>query len=139
METGTKKFSGALFGFALLCFLLPFVTVSCNQQKVAVGKWLMADPRVLLLDEPTRGVDVAAKSEIHELLRGVAATGVGMLVSSSENDELIQLCDRILVMFRGRIVAMLGYELVEGDLKEGRIEEKQRVNYSPQGVKITRR
>jgi ABC-type sugar transport system ATPase subunit len=78
-----------------------------NQQKVAVGKWLMAEPRVLLLDEPTRGVDVAAKSEIHELLRGVAATGVGMLVSSSENDELIQLCDRILVMFRGRVVASL--------------------------------
>jgi ABC-type sugar transport system ATPase subunit len=78
-----------------------------NQQKVAVGKWLMADPRVLLLDEPTRGVDVAAKSEIHELLRGVAATGVGMLVVSSENDELIELCDRILVMFRGRIVASM--------------------------------
>jgi ABC-type sugar transport system ATPase subunit len=76
-----------------------------NQQKVAVGKWLMADPRVLLLDEPTRGVDVAAKSEIHELLRGVAATGVGMLVVSSENDELIELCDRIVIMFRGRIVA----------------------------------
>jgi ABC-type sugar transport system ATPase subunit len=78
-----------------------------NQQKVAVGKWLMADPRVLLLDEPTRGVDGAAKSEIHELLRGVAATGVGMLVVSSENDELIELCDRILVMFRGRIVASM--------------------------------
>ncbi|MDQ6821777.1 MAG: sugar ABC transporter ATP-binding protein [Actinomycetota bacterium] len=78
-----------------------------NQQKVAVGKWLMADPRVLLLDEPTRGVDVAAKSEIHELLRGVAKSGVGLLVVSSENDELIELCDRILVMFRGRIVASM--------------------------------
>jgi ABC-type sugar transport system ATPase subunit len=76
-----------------------------NQQKVALGKWLMADPRVLLLDEPTRGVDVAAKAEIHELLRRVAATGVGMLVVSSENEELIQLADRILIMFRGRIVA----------------------------------
>jgi ABC-type sugar transport system ATPase subunit len=78
-----------------------------NQQKVAVGKWLMADPRALLLDEPTRGVDVAAKSEIHDLLRAVAATGVGMLVVSSENDELIELCDRVLVMFRGRIVASM--------------------------------
>ncbi len=76
-----------------------------NQQKVAVGKWLMADPRVLLLDEPTRGVDVAAKSEIHELLRQVASTGVGLLVVSSENEELIQLSDRILIMFSGRIVA----------------------------------
>jgi ABC-type sugar transport system ATPase subunit len=81
-----------------------------NQQKVAVGKWLMADPRVLLLDEPTRGVDVAAKSEIHELLRAVAARGVGMLVVSSENDELIELCDRIVVMFRGRIVASMTSE-----------------------------
>jgi ABC-type sugar transport system ATPase subunit len=81
-----------------------------NQQKVAVGKWLMADPRVLMLDEPTRGVDVAAKSEIHELLRGVAGGGVGMLVVSSENDELIELCDRILVMFRGRIVASMTAE-----------------------------
>jgi ABC-type sugar transport system ATPase subunit len=78
-----------------------------NQQKVAVGKWLMADPRVLMLDEPTRGVDVAAKSEIHELLRSVAATGVGLLVVSSENDELIELCDRIMVMFRGRVVASM--------------------------------
>ena len=78
-----------------------------NQQKVAVGKWLMANPRVLLLDEPTRGVDVAAKAEIHALLRGVASGGVGMLVVSSENDELIELSDRILVMFRGRIVASM--------------------------------
>jgi ABC-type sugar transport system ATPase subunit len=76
-----------------------------NQQKVAVGKWLMADPQVLMLDEPTRGVDVAAKSEIHELLRNVASTGVGLLVVSSENEELIQLSDRILIMFSGRIVA----------------------------------
>jgi ABC-type sugar transport system ATPase subunit len=78
-----------------------------NQQKVALGKWLAASPRVMLLDEPTRGVDVAAKSEIHELLRGVAGNGVGLLVSSSENEELLELCDRILVMFRGRIVASM--------------------------------
>jgi ABC-type sugar transport system ATPase subunit len=78
-----------------------------NQQKVAVGKWLMADPRVLLLDEPTRGVDVAAKAEIHELLRRVSKTGVGMLVVSSETEELVGLCDRIDVMFRGRIVASM--------------------------------
>ena len=81
-----------------------------NQQKVAVGKWLMADSRILLLDEPTRGVDVAAKAEIHQLLRSVAATGVAVLVVSSEHDELIELCDRIVVMFRGRIVASMSAE-----------------------------
>jgi ribose transport system ATP-binding protein/rhamnose transport system ATP-binding protein len=76
-----------------------------NQQKVVLGKWLVSDPALLLLDEPTRGVDVAAKSEIHQLLRLAAQRGVGLLVSSSENDELLELCDRIAVMFRGRIVA----------------------------------
>ncbi|MCW3007934.1 MAG: transporter related protein [Solirubrobacterales bacterium] len=81
-----------------------------NQQKVALAKWLARGPRVLLLDEPTRGVDVAAKAEIHEQLRAVAADGVGLLVSSSENEELIELCDRILVMFRGRVVAALETE-----------------------------
>jgi ABC-type sugar transport system ATPase subunit len=76
-----------------------------NQQKVVLGKWLVGDPALLLLDEPTRGVDVSAKSEIHQLLRSAAHRGVGLLVSSSENDELLELCDRIAVMFRGRIVA----------------------------------
>ncbi len=81
-----------------------------NQQKVALAKWLVREPSVLLLDEPTRGVDVAAKAEIHDRLRAVAATGVALLVSSSENEELLELCDRILVMFRGRIVAALSQE-----------------------------
>jgi ABC-type sugar transport system ATPase subunit len=78
-----------------------------NQQKVALGKWLLVKSRVLLLDEPTRGVDVAAKAEIHKLLREIASEGVGLLVSSSENDELLALCNRIVVMFRGRVVAAL--------------------------------
>ncbi len=76
-----------------------------NQQKVALAKWLINKPRVLLLDEPTRGVDVAAKLEIHQLLREVADSGVALMVSSSENDELLELADRIVVMFRGRVVA----------------------------------
>jgi ABC-type sugar transport system ATPase subunit len=78
-----------------------------NQQKVALAKWLVNEPRVLLLDEPTRGVDVASKMEIHQLLREVADRGIGLLVSSSENDELLGLADRIVVMFRGRAVASL--------------------------------
>jgi ABC-type sugar transport system ATPase subunit len=78
-----------------------------NQQKVALGKWLAGNPRLLLLDEPTRGVDVAAKAEIHGQLREAADRGLAMLVSSSEYDELLTLCARIVVMFRGRVVAVL--------------------------------
>jgi ABC-type sugar transport system ATPase subunit len=78
-----------------------------NQQKVALGKWLARQPKCVLLDEPTRGVDAAAKEEIHRILRDSTATGLAMLVSSSEYDELLGLCDRILVAFRGRLVASL--------------------------------
>jgi ABC-type sugar transport system ATPase subunit len=81
-----------------------------NQQKVVLGKWLVNAPRVLLLDEPTRGVDVMAKAEIHCYLRDLASEGVAMLVSSSEYDELCEVCDRILVLVRGRIVADLPRE-----------------------------
>ena len=78
-----------------------------NQQKVVLGKWLAAKPKILLLDEPTRGVDVNAKLEIHELLREAATAGTTLLVVSSENSELRNLCDRIIVMFRGRVAADL--------------------------------
>jgi len=78
-----------------------------NQQKVAIAKWLEVKPSVLLLDEPTRGVDVGAKDEIHAHLKAAAARGMAQLVSSSDNTELLDLCDRIVVMFRGRIVASL--------------------------------
>ncbi|WP_162247534.1 sugar ABC transporter ATP-binding protein [Rhodococcus sp. Leaf233] len=76
-----------------------------NQQKVVIGRWLSSAPKVLLMDEPTRGVDVGAKSEIYRLLRELASQGVAVLISSSENNELLGVCDRVLVMFRGRIVA----------------------------------
>mgnify|MGYP000639721768 CR=1 FL=1 len=89
----------------------PHVPVSTlsggNQQKVVLGKWLATDPAVLMLDEPTRGVDIGAKGEIYRLLLAAAERGLGVLVSSSEIPELLVLCDRILVMFRGRIVASL--------------------------------
>jgi ABC-type sugar transport system ATPase subunit len=78
-----------------------------NQQKVVLGKWLTTGPKVMMLDEPTRGVDIGAKAEIYRLLFGSAERGIGILVSSSETPELLTLCDRILVMFRGRIVATL--------------------------------
>jgi ABC-type sugar transport system ATPase subunit len=78
-----------------------------NQQKVLLGKWLETDPRVLMLDEPTRGVDVGAKGEIYRLLFEARSQGIGILISSSENPELLTLCDRILVMFRGRVAVTL--------------------------------
>ncbi|HEX6762781.1 MAG TPA: sugar ABC transporter ATP-binding protein [Gaiellaceae bacterium] len=87
---------------------VPVATLSGgNQQKAVLAKWMHTGPRLLLMDEPTRGVDVAAKAEIHRLLAEARSRGVGILVSSSENEELQLLCDRILVMFRGRIVAEL--------------------------------
>ncbi|MDQ1588038.1 MAG: sugar transport system ATP-binding protein [Microbacteriaceae bacterium] len=74
-----------------------------NQQKVVIGKALNTEPRVLLMDEPTRGVDVEAKAQIYTLIRRLAASGIGILVVSSETEELLQVCDRILVLRSGRI------------------------------------
>ncbi|MDX8452803.1 sugar ABC transporter ATP-binding protein [Mesorhizobium sp. VK9D] len=76
-----------------------------NQQKVVLAKEILGNPRLLLLDEPTRGVDVGAKGEIYARLRALAAQGLGILVASSEMPELIGLCDRIVVLRRGRNVA----------------------------------
>ena len=74
-----------------------------NQQKVLLARWLRAGTRVLLLDEPTRGVDVVAKAEIHQFLRDAASAGMGLLVASSDLPELLALCDRIYVMRNGAI------------------------------------
>jgi D-xylose transport system ATP-binding protein len=75
-----------------------------NQQKVVLGKWLVTEPRVLILDEPTRGVDVGAKGEIYRQLEQLAENGFAVLLISSELPEVIGMCDRILVMAKGRIV-----------------------------------
>ncbi|HEU5078493.1 MAG TPA: sugar ABC transporter ATP-binding protein [Opitutaceae bacterium] len=74
-----------------------------NQQKVVLGKWLLVQPRVLILDEPTRGVDVGAKFEIYSQILELADGGAGILIISSEIEELLGLCDRVLVMNRGEI------------------------------------
>jgi ribose transport system ATP-binding protein len=76
-----------------------------NQQKVVLGREILGGPRLLLLDEPTRGVDVGAKGEIYQQLRGLAEQGLGVLVASSELPELVGLCDRVVVMRGGRSVA----------------------------------
>lgn len=78
-----------------------------NQQKVLLGKWLAAEPRVLIVDEPTRGVDVGAKSQIHLKLRELADSGIGIVVISSEQPEIVGLCDRVLVYCQGRITKEL--------------------------------
>lgn len=78
-----------------------------NQQKVVIGKWLTRNPRVLILDEPSRGVDVGARAEIHRSIKELAAGGVGAMVISSEVEELPGLCDRVLVMVEGRIAGEL--------------------------------
>lgn len=78
-----------------------------NQQKVVLARCLLTDPDVLLLDEPTRGIDVGAKSEIYNLMSEIAANGTGIIIASSELPELLAMCDRILVMHEGRIVREL--------------------------------
>ncbi|MDQ3071426.1 MAG: sugar ABC transporter ATP-binding protein [Acidobacteriota bacterium] len=74
-----------------------------NQQKVVLGKWLLTRPRVLILDEPTRGIDVGARAEIYQLLHRLADDGAGLLVISSSLDELMGMCDRIVAMRQGEI------------------------------------
>ncbi|MBL8892583.1 MAG: sugar ABC transporter ATP-binding protein [Planctomycetaceae bacterium] len=74
-----------------------------NQQKVVMGKWLALSPQVLLMDEPTRGVDIGAKQEIYQLMEGLAAEGRGVLFASSELEEIIGIADRVLVMHEGRL------------------------------------
>jgi putative multiple sugar transport system ATP-binding protein len=75
-----------------------------NQQKVVLGKWLFADPCVLILDEPTRGIDIGAKYEIYTIINDLAASGKGVIVISSEMPELLGICDRLYVMNEGRLV-----------------------------------
>jgi len=78
-----------------------------NQQKVVLGKWLALSPRILLLDEPTRGIDVGAKQEIYRLMEQLAEAGVGILFVSSEMPEIIGMSDRVLVMHEGRLSGQL--------------------------------
>jgi rhamnose transport system ATP-binding protein len=76
-----------------------------NQQKVVLARWLATQPKVFLLDEPTRGIDIGAKAEIYEIILMLAEAGCAILLVSSEIPELLALCDRILVMSEGRISA----------------------------------
>ncbi|MGA9579737.1 MAG: ATP-binding cassette domain-containing protein, partial [Terrimicrobiaceae bacterium] len=75
-----------------------------NQQKVVIGKWLATEPQVIILDEPTKGIDVASKAAVHALMRELAASGAAILMVSSELPEILGMSDRVIVMRQGRIV-----------------------------------
>lgn len=86
-----------------------------NQQKVVLARWLRREPQALLLDEPTQGVDVGAKAEIHSLIDDAAAAGTAVLIASTDNDELARLCDEVVVLYGGTVVARLRRPHIEAD------------------------
>ena len=81
-----------------------------NQQKSILARWLLTEPEILILDEPTRGIDIGVKAEFYDMIGDLAATGRAILLISSELPELLSLCDRILVMSEGRVTAELPRE-----------------------------
>ncbi len=88
-----------------------------NQQKVVIAKWLMTGPRIILLNDPTRGIDVGTKQELYRLMRELADQGAAILFYSTDYDELIGCCDRVAIMYDGRIVRELaGDELNETNI-----------------------
>ena len=91
-----------------------------NQQKALLGKWLQRNPPVLLLHEPTQGVDVGAKKDVFERLRNAAIDGAAILFCSAEYEDLAHLCDRVLVFHEGHVTATLS----GADLTEDRIVEQ---------------
>ncbi len=87
---------------------LPILTLSGgNQQKVIISRWISNSPKILLCDEPTRGIDVGAKAEVYSILRSIAKEGIGIIIVSSELPELLYLSDRVLVMHEGRITGQM--------------------------------
>jgi inositol transport system ATP-binding protein len=78
-----------------------------NQQKVLIGRWLLTKPRILILDEPTRGIDVGAKAEIHRLISQLAGQGVAVMMISSEMPEVLGMSDRVMVMHEGRVTGFI--------------------------------
>ena len=87
-----------------------------NQQKIAIAKWLTKHPRIMILDEPTRGIDVGAKNEIYTLINNLALSGMGILIISSELPEIFRLCQKIAVMCQGKITAILTKEEASQEL-----------------------
>jgi ABC-type sugar transport system ATPase subunit len=90
-----------------------------NQQKCILGRWLQTEPQILLLDDPTRGVDVGAKAELYRLIDALVRQGIGVIMTSSELPELLTVCDRILVLSEGRLTATF----LRGEATEQKIME----------------
>ncbi|MCF7929696.1 MAG: sugar ABC transporter ATP-binding protein, partial [Spirochaetales bacterium] len=84
-----------------------------NQQKVVIAKWLLSQPEILIMDEPTRGIDVGAKAEIHALISSLAAAGKGIIMISSELPEIIGMSDRVVVMHEGSITGILTHQEID--------------------------
>ncbi|MGA2479962.1 MAG: sugar ABC transporter ATP-binding protein, partial [Spirochaetia bacterium] len=85
-----------------------------NQQKVVVGKWLSLSPAVLLLNDPTKGVDVGTRENIYRIIAGLTRSGTSVVLYASDNEELIDNCDRVLIIFEGKIVKeMTGDDITE--------------------------
>jgi ribose transport system ATP-binding protein len=85
-----------------------------NQQKVVIAKWLMRQPRIILLNDPTRGIDVGTKQELYQLMRKLADAGAAILFYSTDYDELIGCCDRVLVLYDGAVKReLVGAEITE--------------------------
>ncbi|WP_193336889.1 sugar ABC transporter ATP-binding protein [Devosia beringensis] len=98
-----------------------------NQQKVVIAKWLMTDPRIILLNDPTRGIDVGTKQEIYALLRQLAAAGAAIILYSTDYDELIGCCDRVLVLYDGAVRReLVGSEITEHALIASALNIDQR-------------
>jgi len=97
-----------------------------NQQKVLLARWMMQSPDILIMDEPTRGIDVGAKFEIYRLMTELVKDGKGIVMVSSELPELIGMCDRIYVMCQGKLT---------GELKKGDFSEETIIAYATDTVK----
>jgi ABC-type sugar transport system ATPase subunit len=85
-----------------------------NQQKVVLAKWLSTHPKILIMDEPTRGIDIGAKAEFHALMSELAQQGMGILMISSEMPEILGMSDRVIVMCQGRVT---------GEFKRGKLSQ----------------
>jgi ribose transport system ATP-binding protein len=104
-----------------------------NQQKVVIGKWLMTDPRIILLNDPTRGIDVGTKQEMYVLLRELAAAGAAILFYSTDYDELVGLCDRVAILYDGRIIRELeGAAITETNI----VAASLNIDAGPEGAHV---